>query len=255
MSQSQKPEELWSQQGPSLPSVLCLACFLIEPRSTSPWVEPPTMGWASPSQSLLKRIPYRPAYNLILWRYFLNWVSLLSDDFSLWQFDIKLPRTLYVVVWICLGSGAIRRCGLVGVGVALLEEVTYCGGELSGSYDEGGSAQYKRELPPSCLQMTLLAVFKSKSRTLGSSSTRSACMMPCFPPWWNELNLWNCNPGPLKCLPLYELPWSWCLLTTIKSKLRHHPITNFKFSGHSYVQCNGLWSKRVNMSILETEMP
>jgi hypothetical protein len=25
------------------------------------------------------------------------------------------------------GSGAIRRCGLVGVGVALLEEVCYCG--------------------------------------------------------------------------------------------------------------------------------
>ena len=28
------------------------------------------------------------------------------------------------------GSGTIKRCGLVGVGVALLEEVCHCGGGL-----------------------------------------------------------------------------------------------------------------------------
>ena len=28
------------------------------------------------------------------------------------------------------GSGTIRRCGLVGVGVALLKEVYHCGGGL-----------------------------------------------------------------------------------------------------------------------------
>ena len=28
------------------------------------------------------------------------------------------------------GSGAIRRCGFVGVGMALLEEVCHCGGRL-----------------------------------------------------------------------------------------------------------------------------
>jgi hypothetical protein len=28
------------------------------------------------------------------------------------------------------GSNTIRRCDLVGVGVALLDEVCYCGGEL-----------------------------------------------------------------------------------------------------------------------------
>ena len=32
---------------------------------------------------------------------------------------------------LALGSGTIRRCGLVGVGVALLEEVHHCGGGLS----------------------------------------------------------------------------------------------------------------------------
>jgi hypothetical protein len=29
-----------------------------------------------------------------------------------------------------IGSGTIRRCGLVAVGVVLLEEVCHCGGEL-----------------------------------------------------------------------------------------------------------------------------
>jgi len=35
-------------------------------------------------------MPYRLAYNPILWRHFLHWESLLSDDFSLCQVDIKL---------------------------------------------------------------------------------------------------------------------------------------------------------------------
>jgi len=28
------------------------------------------------------------------------------------------------------GTGTVRRCGLVGVGVALLEEVCHCGGGI-----------------------------------------------------------------------------------------------------------------------------
>lgn len=35
-----------------------------------------------PPQSLIKKMPYRLAYNPILWRHFLNCGSLLSDDFS-----------------------------------------------------------------------------------------------------------------------------------------------------------------------------
>ena len=31
-----------------------------------------------------------------------------------------------------MGSGTIRRCGLVGVGVALLIDVCHCGGGLLG---------------------------------------------------------------------------------------------------------------------------
>jgi hypothetical protein len=33
------------------------------------------------------------------------------------------------------------------------------------------------------------------------------------------LNLCNCKPAPFKCLPLSELPWSWCLFTAIKPQL------------------------------------
>jgi hypothetical protein len=36
----------------------CSACFLVEP--TSPEVTPPTMGWAFPCQSLIKKMSYRP---------------------------------------------------------------------------------------------------------------------------------------------------------------------------------------------------
>ena len=35
--------------------------------------------------------------------------------------DLYMPDT---------GSGTIKRCGVVGVGVALLEEVCHCGGGL-----------------------------------------------------------------------------------------------------------------------------
>ena len=36
---------------------------------------------------------YRLAYSLILQRHFLNWDSLLSDDYILGQISIKLGRT------------------------------------------------------------------------------------------------------------------------------------------------------------------
>jgi hypothetical protein len=38
-------------------------------------------------------MPYGLSYSLILWRHFLTWGSLLSDDFSLCQADIKLSST------------------------------------------------------------------------------------------------------------------------------------------------------------------
>jgi hypothetical protein len=48
--------------------VACSACFLIEPRTTSPGMAPPTMGWALPHQTLIMKMPT----SWILRRHFLN---------------------------------------------------------------------------------------------------------------------------------------------------------------------------------------
>ena len=44
--------------------LVCPTCFLIEPR-TSPGMAPPTMGWALPHWSLIKKMSYRLDYSLI----------------------------------------------------------------------------------------------------------------------------------------------------------------------------------------------
>lgn len=48
----------------------CSDCLLIEPTTSSPWVVQPTMVRALHPQSLIKKIPFRASYNLILWRHF-----------------------------------------------------------------------------------------------------------------------------------------------------------------------------------------
>jgi hypothetical protein len=77
-----------------------------------------------------------------------------------------------VVVWMCL---AYRRWwswlsghSLVGVGVALLEEVHHCGCGL------WSSLRSVEESVFSCLPSTRGSFF----------STVYAWVMPCFPPWW-----------------------------------------------------------------------
>jgi hypothetical protein len=74
----------------------CSACFLVEPRTTSPDAALPTRGWVLPHQLLNKKVLYRPVCSLILRIYFLieKNKSHLSDDSSLWQVDIKLASTL-----------------------------------------------------------------------------------------------------------------------------------------------------------------
>jgi hypothetical protein len=44
------------------------ACFLIEPRTTSPGMAPPSMGWAFLHWSLIEKMPY----SWISWRHFLK---------------------------------------------------------------------------------------------------------------------------------------------------------------------------------------
>ena len=64
------------------------------------------------------------------------------------------------------GGGTIRRYSLVGVGVALLEEVCH----------------YVGRLPPSFLEVSLLASLTTRVRTLSSSRSTSAWTLPCFLP-------------------------------------------------------------------------
>ena len=50
--------------------------FLMEPRTTSPEMAPPTVGWALPYWSLNEKM----LYSWVSWRHFLNGGSFLSDD-------------------------------------------------------------------------------------------------------------------------------------------------------------------------------
>lgn len=47
----------------------------------------PTMGYTLPYQSFIKRQPHRFASRQLLWRHFLSWCFVLSDDSSLYQVD------------------------------------------------------------------------------------------------------------------------------------------------------------------------
>jgi hypothetical protein len=67
-----------------------LNCFLIEPRTTSLEMVPPTMAWFLPHQSLIEKM----LYNWISWKQFLNWGSFLCDDSSLCQIDTKPTSTI-----------------------------------------------------------------------------------------------------------------------------------------------------------------
>ena len=66
----------------------CSAIFLIEPNQ--PRVGTTHNGLGPPLPITIETVPSRLAFSLILWRCFLRWDSLLSDDSSLCQVDIKL---------------------------------------------------------------------------------------------------------------------------------------------------------------------
>ena len=77
----------------------CSACFLVKPRATILGVLSLIIVWALPYQSLIKKMSYSLAYSLILWRHFLSGISLVSDDASLCQVDIKLASTMCLSDW------------------------------------------------------------------------------------------------------------------------------------------------------------
>jgi hypothetical protein len=91
------------------------AWFPIEPRTTYPGIAPPTMDKALPYPSLIKKMSYRLAYSSILQRHFLNWSSLLSDDFSWCQVDRK-PYSPVINMRLLQTSQQTRPLSITGMG-------------------------------------------------------------------------------------------------------------------------------------------
>jgi hypothetical protein len=98
----------------------------------------------------------------------------LNSKIRLWWFEYAWP----------MGSGTLRRCGLVGVGLALLEEESWWGWALR-SYAQA-QPSVKREPPswlPSYQDVELLA-------------PPAPCLPVCCHAshyYDNGLNLWNCK--------------------------------------------------------------
>jgi hypothetical protein len=100
------------------------------------------------------------------------------------------------------GSSTIRRCGLVGKGVASLEWVWPCWSRCGLVV---GVCHYRCRLsdPPSSspLASLHLVTFKWGCRTLRSSCTVPAWTLPSSCLDDTGLNLWTCKPAPIKCCP------------------------------------------------------
>jgi hypothetical protein len=111
----------------------------------------------------LRYIPSLPSFasTFIIKRYYIILYYIILYYIILWRwFEYAWP-----------GSGNIKRCDLVGVAVALLEEVCHCGSGLSNPPPSHVGASFR------------LFAFGTRCRTLSSSSTMPAWTWPCFLPW------------------------------------------------------------------------
>ena len=113
-----------------------------------------------------------------------------------------------------MGSGTIRKCSIVGVGLGLLEEVSHCRSELWGPKLKLWPEQKR---PSSWLPgkgHLFPPASESRCRTLGFSRTCLTvhCHASCRD---NGQNLWN---QPQLNVVLYKkLLWSWCLFIPIET--------------------------------------
>ena len=125
-----------------------------------------------------------------------------NDHLSQWNCNIRFPTFhspmgkydgLYML---SPGSHTIRGCGPVGVGMAYFSRcipVALCFLEVS----------------------ILLADFRWRCRTLSSSCTKPAWMLPCSRLDDTVLNFWTCKPASMKC------GWSFirlaCVMVSVQS--------------------------------------
>jgi hypothetical protein len=124
----------------------------------------------------------------------LMWIKVLGET---WGFIVAAGGSLNMLG--PMGSGTIRKCGLVGIGVALLEEVCHCVGRFWGLLVL--KLHPEQKAVPSWLPL---------DQFIELSAPFPA---PCLPSWCpaschdnNGLNLWNCKPAPItwaayKCSP------------------------------------------------------
>lgn len=64
-----------------LPLMAYSTCFLMRPQDHLWGMAPPTISWALPHQSKIKKMHNRYAYRQILWRHFPNWNFLFPNDY------------------------------------------------------------------------------------------------------------------------------------------------------------------------------
>jgi hypothetical protein len=111
-----------------------------------------------------------------------QWLFVLV---ALWKVFFLSPVTFSNGVMVCI-------CSVQGV--ALLEGMWPCWSRcvIVGVVSKNPY--------PSCLEASiLLAAFRWRCRTLSSSCTMSAWMLPCSHLHDNGLDLWICKPAPIKC--------------------------------------------------------
>ena len=151
----------------------------IEALCVSSMQEPRTLG------QVARNVPLPPPGSV--WVFI--WVVLQMSP-NLGGGGHKLTTLEYIWPW---DISTIRRCGLAGVSVALLEEVCHYGGKLWWHiYSSHDKKWY-----------SLLLLPADQDREL------SAPPVPCLPGCHhvchhgdNGLNIWNCKPAPIKCFPL-----------------------------------------------------
>jgi hypothetical protein len=154
------------------------------------------------------------------------WVNTQEDTsdrpkklFHLWWFEYGWSHGfMYLNAW--TQGMALLKC------VTLLEEV--CHREVGFEV-----YIYAQALPSVDHSLLLLLVDQDvKVSALPVSCLPACCHASCLD--GNGLNLWNWKPAPIKCCPLKDLPWSWCLFTAMKPQLRHHPRLPWQASGFNW---------------------
>jgi hypothetical protein len=163
------------------------------------WTALPTVGWAHPYQSSIKKMTSRFAYRPVWWRHLLNWLPLsqMSLAVSNWQKLTRTPLSLSFPILICVWLISLFPiCPVICLLRALYEfAITWWSrGQFSGPC-----------LP--CLSMVLPVPFKSKSYCRWSCVLQPAG-------WWSLGTIVRLSWGLISVEPLC-FPWLYLPLYSV----------------------------------------